>query len=72
MTAQGPIRGRMPILLSLSAAGRSNPGNPGLLDLAVDRKRHPMGKLREKPTAWLKPSTLPAVPGRDGRSDRPS
>ena len=29
MTAQGRIRGRMPILLSLSAAGRSNPGNPG-------------------------------------------
>ena len=30
MTAQGRIRGRMPILLSLSAAGRSNLGNPGL------------------------------------------
>ena len=29
MTAQGRIRSRMPILLSLSAAGRSNPGNPG-------------------------------------------
>ena len=29
MTAQGRIRGRMPILLSLSAAGRSNLGNPG-------------------------------------------
>ena len=29
MTAQGQILGRMPILLSLSAAGRSNPGNPG-------------------------------------------
>ena len=32
MTAQGRIRGRMPILLSLSAAGRSNPGNPGFPD----------------------------------------
>ena len=30
MTAQGRIRGRMPILRSLSAAGRTNPGNPGL------------------------------------------
>ena len=29
MTAQGRIRGRMPIQLSLSAAGRSNLGNPG-------------------------------------------
>ena len=27
MTAQGRIRGRMPILLSLSTVGRSNPGN---------------------------------------------
>ena len=33
MTAQGRIRGRMPILRSLSAAGRSNPGNPGLANV---------------------------------------
>ena len=35
MTAQGRIRGRMPILLSLSAAGRSNPGNPGFNELRM-------------------------------------
>ena len=36
MTAQGRIRGRMPILLSLSAAGRSNPGNPGSDVVSID------------------------------------
>ena len=31
VTAQGRIRGRMPIALPLSAIGRSHPGNPGII-----------------------------------------
>ena len=38
MTAQGRIRGRMPILLSLSAAGRSNLENPGVSSLDEEQK----------------------------------
>ncbi len=33
VTAQGRIHGRMPIVLPLSAIGRSHLGDPGLIDL---------------------------------------
>ena len=51
MTAQGRIRGRMPILLSFAAAGRSNPGNPGVSSLDEEQKRATREGLGEEELA---------------------